>query len=147
VVAAGMAALLCLAGCGHDPASVAHGVGDAIADAAGDHVTVKLPDLPTPIDLGDLPLQKLQDRVRGIFGDESRQNVEIVCRAKELAAAHVTDTSEQAIRRTLKTLGLHRPEAEVHKLAEQTERAVESGLSPNELTRAAVVWACRWASS
>jgi hypothetical protein len=144
------AAVLSLTACsvfGHDAPSVAHGVGDAIAGAAHDHVTVKLPDLPTPVDLGDVPVATLQDRVRGIFGDETKQNVDIVCRAKELAATQVTNTSEDAIRQTLTTLGIERPDAEIKQLAKETERAVESGLSPNELTRAAVIWACDWASS
>jgi hypothetical protein len=144
------ASMLFLTGCSvfkDDAPSVAHGVGDAIVGAAHDHVKVTLPNIPRQIDLGDVPLSSLRGEVRGIFGDETKENVNIVCRAKELAATDVTDTSEGAIRQVLNTLDIKRSDDEIRRLAQETERAIESGVSPNELTRAAVVWACQWAAS
>lgn len=140
-----------IAGCSaveHDAPAVVHGVGDAVAGAAHDHVQVELPGVPRkPIDLGAVPLPSLQDRVRAIFGDDTKENVEIVCKAKEMVELGATNSSEDAIRRTLALLGVQRPDDEIRQLAEETTRAAESSLSPNDLTRAAVVWACQWAGS
>jgi hypothetical protein len=147
----GAATALLLTGCGalsHDGPAVAHGVEDAVVGAAHDHVKVELPGVPrAPVDLGDLRLSLLQAQVHSIFGDETKENVEIVCKAKEFVELGATNSSEDAIRRSLALLGIQRPEDEITQLAQETTRAVESGLSPNELSRAAVVWACQWAGS
>ena len=150
VVPAIGAALLTLSACSAaDKAQSAAGnIKDAVVDAAHDHVTVTLPDLPRSIDLGDLRLDALQHKVTDIFGaDETKEDVVIVCTAKDLVAARSTSTTEEAIRQTLDSLGLSRSDADIHKLADAAQRAAINSIGPGDLGRAAVAWACQWASS
>src|SRR4051794_40616037 len=78
IVAAVGIALLALSACdaAEKAQSTAGGIKDAVVDAAHDHVKVHLPDVPTPVDLGDLQLDALQRKVTDIFGaDETKDDV------------------------------------------------------------------------
>jgi hypothetical protein len=150
VAVIGVAAVLIAPACSaaEKARSTAGGIQDAVVGAAHDHVKVKLPDLPTPIDLGDLGLDALQQKVTEIFGaDETKENVVIVCAAKDLVAAHSTRTTEAAIRQTLTSLGISRSDEQIHQLADATQRAALNSVGPGDLGRTAVAWACQWASS
>jgi hypothetical protein len=50
-------------------------------------------------------------------------------------------------RDALGVLGVSRLEDETRSLAEATQRAIISGLAPNDVAQAAVAWACQWAES
>lgn len=144
------ASMLCLTACStlkHDAPSVAHGVGDAIVGAAHDHVKVKLPNIPNPIDLGDFRLDALQAKIRSVFGsDETRENVDIACQAKDLLAQQSGTTAQAAVRMVLASLNITRPEDQVDELARIAQNALVASADPHAVGRAAVAWACEWAA-
>jgi len=150
-IAAALGALLVCAtsGCGvfEDSKDAAQGMGNAVADAAHDHVKVHLPSVPTPIDLGDIPVDKLQHRLRSIFAaaGEKKENVLIVCKARDLIAENADTTTQEAVRTVLASLNLDRPDEDVARLARITQNAVVASADPHQLGRAAVAWACDWA--
>jgi hypothetical protein len=147
VLGAALCALTACSAVEHDGPAAVHGVGEAIANAAHDHVTVKLPDVPHRIDLGSLRLDALQAKVRDVFGrNDTKQNVEIACRAKDLLVAQSGTTTEQAVREVLDSLNITRSDDQVAELARMTQQAAVTSADPHALGRAAVAWACQWAS-
>jgi hypothetical protein len=139
-------------GCGllaHDAAPVEHGIQGALEGAAHDHVSVHLPHGAPPIDIGGLPqtrLQTFQSKVKEIFGDEVKEDVAVVCKAKELVTAGNASSPDEAVTSALGALGVPSPPPDrVRELAETTQRALAADASPDDMARAASAWACEWA--
>jgi hypothetical protein len=143
--------LVAAAGCGllRDSGPVEHGIQGAMEGAAHDHVNVHLPHGAPPVDIGALPptrLQIFQSRVKEIFGDDTKEDVDVVCRAKELVTAGNASSPDQAVTSVLGALGVPSPPPDrVRELADTTRRALAADASPDDMARAASAWACEWA--
>ncbi|MDT4918221.1 MAG: hypothetical protein QOH89_2921 [Pseudonocardiales bacterium] len=146
VVALACATTGCSALKGNAP-DVARGIGDAVVDAAHDHVLVHLPEVSNPVDLGDLKLDALQAKLRDVFGtNETKEDVGVVCRAKDAFAKQTGTRTADAVRSALAAMNITRSDEEIAELARLTQNALVTSADPHALGRAAVAWACQWAA-
>jgi hypothetical protein len=119
----------------------------AASAAIHDGEVVHVPKGPA-VDLGELGASReelFQRRLEEVFGDENREQMTVVCRAKDLMKAFQATTAEEAVRSVEGALGVTPPPDELRELADATREALAADRSLDDVSNAAVTWACEWA--